>query len=269
MRTRKAFTLIELLVVIAIIGILAALLLPALSNARKAAYRASCTQGVRNFAQAWIMFANDHNNKVYIITPNGGGGWLWDLSLETRDDLVNHYGLTRAAAYCASNPYHNKDQFWTCGACGGSSIGYWMLVQRATLDTAGNVVLPSTGGWAAGANNGSMMQSVGNPKYAFVYDIINRSDVIDNPANPSTDPSRKIQLLLCDAVLSTGDRQNFSAVPSSITGTHQTAHLGNNGLPLGSNLAFVDGHVEWKDWGKLKPRYTSGGSIDPGIVFWW
>jgi prepilin-type N-terminal cleavage/methylation domain-containing protein len=69
---REAFTLVELLVVIAIIGILVALLLPAIQAAREAARRSQCKN---NLKQIGLGFLNHESTQKYF--PSSGWGWRW------------------------------------------------------------------------------------------------------------------------------------------------------------------------------------------------
>jgi prepilin-type N-terminal cleavage/methylation domain-containing protein/prepilin-type processing-associated H-X9-DG protein len=114
-RKVRAFTLIELLVVIAIIGILAAMLLPALSKAREKGRSAVCVSNLRQISLAVRLYTDQ--NDGWMPVPSYGAG----ATVGPWPKLLDEYMPRRQNT--GANPPPNR--VFTCPSAGGASYHGW------------------------------------------------------------------------------------------------------------------------------------------------
>jgi len=229
-KSAPAFTLIELLVVIAIIGVLVAMLLPALSKARDIAYRTTCANTMRQISIGTVAYRLDHNDWLPAINPSGHGGVLWGLLVQSNYNKSLDVYWPPGVRACPSLSVRYTDNFqWMYSApmLGNEYAAWGYMADRVppSLNYAYVRIRPGAACYLNGA--GTLVR----------YGV---------PSPRGYDPTKAFPLFSDMLQLSAGI---YLVKPHSPSG-------GNPFSPgaafridsTGGNSLWEDSHVEWHDW---------------------
>ena len=257
MSRNKAFTLVELLVVIAIIALLLSMLIPALRGARDAARRAVCANNIKQSVLSLLIYAGENENELPLQKM---GDWLHDVSYETTDMMIKLSGGDKHTFYCPSTPTWNADnpllwQWWQSYQAGRPYGGPEPTTNRDQYYRVTGYF------WMMEFDGGRWWQPLGKHNFLLKTTIYSSDDGTGKYGGPVKSPS---SVPLCTDQLFTDDfgddyrDLDFTGSKSGGLwpefGKLDLSNHVDKGKPAGTNIGFLDGHVDWRDVDKIRRR---------------
>lgn len=264
MKTKKGFTLVELLVVIAVIALLMSILMPALGLARDHAMRVVCGSKESQLVKGFMMYADE--NKQKLITS---GGWLDGIEKDEMRAFMKAMGINIEGQiegdqdgtsppvkifYCPSNTstQRDMDNWWNFrdnyGLRSWHIFAYSILLEND----------PTRSGKPGPARDLRVSDEKDPAK-----NFISRMDC-KRPAEAELVVDKVMENTLDGPLLGHFDNMDGHGSPGgSGEIVESSSHLKDPLSVHGSNIGFVDGHVEWRNFKELRPRYQNGPT------WWW